>query len=317
MDLIDLPASGQNNQGGTRQRVSVAPLRGFRRLSEPVVGDIPETLVLIAETHYLREGFAWKHFDLAINKNQLNAEAQGSVGGGHKFNLAAFMSNLSALQQGTLRTLLAEPYIALVYLANGQVLQLGEKDNGASCDFGLQTGTQEGGETGSPINLFSYHSPRFYAGVIRSTVLTHHPDDIAGHTTFAYYGHWKWDAVSGPQAPGFRTLLAVNDGTSDNETILQLSEGNQINFVHKVGGVVEINWNGPTVSGDVRIALTIHQNGIRISVNGSQEFYQAGLLPTYTAAQVSYASDGSIRFQDQGVVLTAEGQDWQEAITSR
>lgn len=315
MNLIDLPAPSGDNPGGTLQKVSVAPLRGFRRLAVPKGSGTPKNLVLIDETHYLREGFAWKHFSLTINKNQLNGEAQAGVGGSHKFNLPAFMSNLSALQQGTLRTLLAEPFVALVYLANGQVLQLGEKDNGASCDFGVQTGTQEGGETGSPINLFAYHSPRFYAGGIRDQVLPLFPSGLNGQSAGTYYGRWYREPA--PTPAGFRTLARWSDGSTDQQIWLRVDETNALTLLITKNGVDQLLWEGPTKSKDVQVAFSFSTDEFRVAVNGVQHELIEGPIDLPTTNTFEDASGlTSVVLMDQGAIAEATDQDYLEGITS-
>lgn len=171
MDFADQFQPNADNPSGTKLMLSFAPLDDFETIAKPA--DNPSVLgelSTIADDHAFKTGKCFKKFELEVNKNELLAEIQGAVvGGSEKFDINGFQSNFSPAQADTSRLLRRTKHIILLELPDGQVLQLGQENNGAMVKLGMQTGTQEGGERGMPLNVVSYHYAQFYTGTVSYT----------------------------------------------------------------------------------------------------------------------------------------------------
>ena len=99
--------------------------------------------------------------------NELTSEIQGAVAGGaDKFSFEAFHSNISPTQAGTFRKIRRDKHIVLIPLPDGQVIQLGSANNGATIAPSTKTGKQEGGDRGTALTITSYGYLTFYEGTI-------------------------------------------------------------------------------------------------------------------------------------------------------
>lgn len=170
--LADLAASSADNPGGTLQAIYFAPYSTFATIQKEgglgaaAIADI----AVISTDHTFKTGGQFYKIDLEINKNELGSEFQGAIASGaQKFNFTGMIPNISAEILGTLRLAASEKVIALIPLADGQFVQLGEEDNAAVFKYNLQTGSQEGGERGNIVNIEAYHQPKLYTGTIART----------------------------------------------------------------------------------------------------------------------------------------------------
>lgn len=171
-EFVDLPAPTGDNPGGLRQLLTYAPLVDFDTLAVPAgaAGSGNADRVAITGNHTFKTGKRFFDIHLEINKNQFQGEIQGAIRGGHhKFTHSSFVPGLSPSQVGLLELIKGIPLVILVPLANGQWVQMGEKDNGAHLSYNIQTGTDEGGELGCAVTIISYGKMRFYQGSISRT----------------------------------------------------------------------------------------------------------------------------------------------------
>lgn len=171
MDYADTLQPKTPNPAGTKLLLSYAPIDTFDAIQKHTspgvdLGDESN----ISTDHTFATGGRFYKLELEVNKNELNAEVQGAVtGASKKFTFTGFMSNLSPAQADIFKKLRREKHIIMVHLADGQVIQLGEENNGAMFKENTQTGLQEGGERGSAITVEAYHEVQFYTGTISYT----------------------------------------------------------------------------------------------------------------------------------------------------
>lgn len=170
--IASIAGASADNPSGTRQVIYVAFEEDFTTIQKPLgdAGNANDDLVAIKTDHVFKQGKCFHRIEVEINKNELNAEQQGAVKGGHqKQNFSGFVSNLNPTISGTLKLLKRKPVITLVPLPDGQVLQIGQKDNGGHLSYNDQTGLAEGGERGNAITIMAYHDKQFYTGAILLT----------------------------------------------------------------------------------------------------------------------------------------------------
>ena len=170
-DYTDLLASGEN-PSGTKQVVYFAPIGTFDTLEKPGGLDAATLadVAVISTDHVFKSGGKFYKLELEINKNEFNSEYQGAIrGNADKQTFTGLIPNLSADQLGILRKLRNERLIALIPLADGQHLQLGEEDNPAMLSDNFGSGTQEGGERGAVITITAYGYKALYTGAVSFT----------------------------------------------------------------------------------------------------------------------------------------------------
>lgn len=171
-DYVSVLAPTTPNPGGTRLKISLAPINTFDTIPKEG-GDSAATvsdIAVISTDYSFKSGGRFYTIEMEVNKNELSTEYQGAVrGNADKFTFTGFAPNLSAEQLGLIRKARNESLIVLVHLADDKVLALGEEFNGAFLTSTLQTGTQEGGERGIPITVTAYHYPKLYTGTVSET----------------------------------------------------------------------------------------------------------------------------------------------------
>lgn len=168
-DYTDVLAPAQDNPGGTKLAFYFAPLSTFDVIQKEggIAAANLEDVAVISTDHTFKTGGRFYKVELELNKNELNSEYQGAVrGNADKFTFTGLIPNLSAAQEGLLRKARAEKHIVLVPLPDGQVVQLGEEDNGAMISSNFGTGTQEGGERGNTLSITAVHYKKLYTGAI-------------------------------------------------------------------------------------------------------------------------------------------------------
>jgi len=171
-DYADTPVPGKDNPSGTRLKIFFAPLSTFDTIQKEGGLDAASLaeVATIATDHTFKTGGRFWPLELEVNKNELNAEYQGAVrGNADKLVFTGFVPNLDASIEGLLRKARSEQQMVLVPLADGQVIQLGEEDNGAMIQSNFATGQQEGGERGTPVTITAYHFKKIYTGAISLT----------------------------------------------------------------------------------------------------------------------------------------------------
>lgn len=171
-DYADVLAPATDNPGGTKQVLYFAPLSTFDTIQ--VEGGIAAAnladVSVIATDHVFNTGGRFYKLELEVNTGDLNSEYQGAVrGNADKFTFNALLPNLSASMEGLLRKARAEKHIVLIELSDGQVVQLGEENNGAMIKANFGTGTQEGGDRGNTLTVEAIHYKKLYTGAIQLT----------------------------------------------------------------------------------------------------------------------------------------------------
>jgi hypothetical protein len=170
-EFTDLAIPKANNPAGTKLLLSIAALSDFTTIAVPAA--VPATLAetnVISTDHDFATGKKFWKLELELNKNELNAEIMGAVtGAARKHTYTGFMSGLSAAQVGWLEKAQNQKLLIMAHLSDGQVIQLGEEDNGAMLQSNFQTGVSDGGERGWPVTITWYGRTMLYTGVISYT----------------------------------------------------------------------------------------------------------------------------------------------------
>ncbi len=169
IELTDMLNQGKANPSGTKLLVSFAPISHFLSIKKPLgsAGADNTDLVTIKTDHTFKTGKRFLKLEVEMNKNDYNAEQQGAVlGGSQKPMYTGFVSNLTPEILGGLTLAKREGMIALVHLADDQVLQLGQENNSARLSYNSQVGLSEGGERGNAITIQAFHDTIFYQGAI-------------------------------------------------------------------------------------------------------------------------------------------------------
>lgn len=168
-DYTDVLAPAIDNPGGTKLAFFFAPLNTFDIIQKEggIAAANLEDVAVIAADHTFKTGGRFYKVELELNKNELNSEYQGAVrGNADKFTFTGLIPNLSPAQEGLLRKARAEKHIVLIPLPDGQVVQLGEEDNGAMITSAFGSGNQEGGERGNTVTISAIHYKKLYTGSI-------------------------------------------------------------------------------------------------------------------------------------------------------
>lgn len=170
-EFTDLGIPKANNPAGTKLLLSIAALGDFTTISKPAA--VPATLAetnLISTDHDFATGKKFWKLELEVNKNELNAEIMGAVNGAaRKHTYTGFVSGLSPAMAGWMEKAQNEKLLAMVHLADDQVIQLGEENNGAMLQANFQTGVNDGGERGWLVTVTWYGRTLLYTGVISYT----------------------------------------------------------------------------------------------------------------------------------------------------
>lgn len=313
--LTSLARPTGKNPAGLRAVLFLAELTAFTSIKTPLgeAGTGNSDLVKINGSHLLKALNAWERIEVEINKNELNATLQGAVvGGSHMFEITAFMPGLTKEQQGLLQLFEGRQVMAMIVLADNQVLQLGEENNGAFFAFNNQSGLQESGERGSVITIRSFHQPFFYEGVLRwQDTFPFLPSEMGGEVAGTLY--WRGNLSAGTTQ---RTLYRIWDGTTDNQIHLYYDTDETIKVYVETSGNPELLIEGPQVTGDVQLALSFKANEVRLVEGGTTvETVTTVVIPVTNAVVVG--NDATTQIHDYGARKVAQIESALQAITTR
>ncbi len=314
MDYLDILKPNADNPAGTSLRLLICDASDFDFIAKPIANPTtPKDMVNISGSHRLAPGKKWIQIELEINKNEINGEQQGAVLGGYgKQSLSAFVSNVLATQQGSLNLLKRRPILALVYLADGQIEQLGRENDGAVCKFNNQIGLTEGGERGNPLTLMAFHEKQFYHGIARQFALNSMAELIGQTEGFI----WIYaNLVAGTEN---RSLFEYSDGTTDNSIKLTYNANEALVLsILRSGTLQALLSTSTNILGKKFIGISLANAAVSLHVNGVlQEDNALATIPVTTELTWKNDLSGDNPFTDEvydfGILL---GEQSSEIIT--
>lgn len=177
MPIIDYTAKAgldgqEENMGGTKQYIFIAPVRDFATIQTVVSGPTTESAVSeITAAHTFATGKCFKKIYCTLDKGEVGFEPQGDRDGrSFAQKVKIFHPGASTDKIGFASLMKNDKFIVLVPLADGQVIQVGSADFYAEILPKFSSGTNSAGLRGFEFDISSVAPVNYvYSGAISET----------------------------------------------------------------------------------------------------------------------------------------------------